>query len=354
MLCSLPDRPLFLIDKAPFAAPEEELPVSSYHEFRAQTRRRRRKRTFRRAVFVLILALILAALAWVITFIIQKITGEEAPQSGGASSSISAPASGSSSEGTGGAVQAGWNVVGPVEQTVDATITSPDYRMIALPENGRVDMSYFANTMIIGDSISQGFWSYNTDIKDIVTLCAYQSCGPDTIVNNGQLKNPQGERVPTQDDIAAKLAEKQPEHIYVLFGTNSIINLSDDAFFTYYEKMLDWLQSVVRPDAQIYIQSITPVTPEYEAERAMFTQDHLYQLNCRLAQMAFERGLYFLDLNTALAGDDGYLNPEYAAPDGHHLDQDGYRAWIEFMSSHTAYSPTIPYLLGSPYYQAAE
>ena len=354
MLCSLPDRPLFLIDKAPFAAPEEELPVSSYHEFRAQTRRRRRKRTFRRAVFVLILALILAALAWVITFIIQKITGEEAPQSGGASSSISAPASGSSSEGSGGAVQAGWNVVGPVEQTVDATITSPDYRMIALPENGRVDMSYFANTMIIGDSISQGFWSYNTDIKDIVTLCAYQSCGPDTIVNNGQLKNPQGERVPTQDDIAAKLAEKQPEHIYVLFGTNSITNLSDDAFFTYYEKMLDWLQSVVRPDAQIYIQSITPVTPEYEAERAMFTQDHLYQLNCRLAQMAFERGLYFLDLNTALAGDDGYLKPEYAAPDGHHLDQDGYRAWIEFMSSHTAYSPTIPYLLGSPYYQAAE
>ena len=333
--------------------------MSSYSEFRAQTRRRRRKKNFRRAMVLIVTALVLCALAWVITWIIGRVSGDEDSSSGGSSapaSSQSQAASGSQTEETNSgegtdAQPAGWNVVGPIPKTIDDTLVSPDYRMIALPENGRVDTSYFANTLFIGDSVSQGWWVYENPIQNVATFCAYKSAGPNSVVTNAQLTDINGNSVLLQDDIAAKLAEKQPEHIYILFGANSLKNLTPENFIAYYEKMLDWLVTVCRPDAQIYIQSLTPVTAEYEASDARYSQANLYSINNSLAQMAYNRGLYFIDLTETLAGDDGYTVAEYAAADGIHLQAAGYRAWLDYLSEHTAYSPTNPYLEGSPYYK---
>lgn len=330
--------------------------MSSYSEFRAQTRRRRRKKNFRRAMVLLVTALVICALAWVITWIIGRVSGDEDASSGAGSSSqvSSQPASGSQQAASGQdstAQQAGWNVVGPVKKTIDDTLVAPDYRMIALPANGRVDTSYFSSALFIGDSVSQGWWVYENPIQNVATFCAYKSAGPNSVVTNAQLTDINGNSVALQDDIAAKLAEKQPEHIYILFGANSLKNLTADNFIAYYEKMLDWLVTVCRPDAQIYIQSLTPVTAEYEASDARYSQASLYSINNSLAQMAYNRGLYFIDLTEALAGDDGYTVPEYAAADGIHLQAAGYRAWLDYLSEHTAYSPTNPYLEGSPYYK---
>lgn len=330
--------------------------MSSYNEFRMQTKRRRRKRTLRRVAAFFIMAVVICALAWVITWIIESFTGEKDP--GSSSSSASQPASGSdsapSSEPQSGAEAkpAGWNVVGPLPQTVDAAITSPDYRMISLPENGRVDNSYFSSALFIGDSISQGFRVYNNSIKDVSTFCAYRGVGPDGILNNVTAVDADGVRGPVQDALKNALDARQPEHIYILLGSNSMKTMADENFLTYYAKLLDWLEGVARPDAQIYIQAIPPVKQSYEQEFSQYSQTRIYQLNNALAQMAYERGLYFVDLNGALADDSGYLREDYGAADGMHLKTEGYEAWISYLATHTAYSPTNPYLLGSPYYQA--
>lgn len=332
--------------------------MSSYSEFKAQTKRRRRKRNFRRGVILLLTAVVICALAWVITWIIglgdkQSNSEESSSESQPADSSDGAAAPDSQSpEENGQAQPAGWNVVGPVQGTLDETIINPDYRLIALPENGRVDTSYFASTLFIGDSVSQGWVVYDNPIKTVSTFCAYKGAGPDGVVNNAQMPLPDGTRVAMQDHIAQMLAEKQPEHIYILFGANSLKSLTTENFIAYYGKMLDWLKTVCRPDAQIYIQSVTPVTAAYEASDARYSQANLYAVNNALAQMAYERGLYFVDLTEVLAGDDGYTVPEYSAPDGIHLQAAGYRAWLDYLSGHTAYSPTAPYLEGSPYYKA--
>lgn len=330
--------------------------MSSYNEFRAQTKRRRRRKTIRRLAVLVVTILVILALAWVITWIVESMTGEDTPtesSSGTTSSETSPTPAPDDSQQTGEeAKPAGWNVVGPIQGTIDQTITTPDYRMIALPENGRVDTSYFASSLFIGDSVSQGWLVYDNAIKDVSTFCAYKGAGPDGVVNNAQMPLADGTRVAMQDHIAQMLAEKQPEHIYILFGANSLKSLTTENFIIYYGKMLDWLQTVCRPDAQIYIQSVTPVTAAYEASDARYSQANLYAVNNALAQMAYERGLYFVDLTEVLAGDDGYTVPEYSAPDGIHLQAAGYRAWLDYLAGHTAYSATAPYLEGSPYYKA--
>ena len=303
--------------------------MSSYNEFKAQTKRRRRRRNARRLVLLIITVVVICALAWVITWIMDKVDPQETKEES-SSQSQQQEQSGESQQPEDGQSQqaqpAGWNVVGPLPATIDQTIVNPDYRMIALPENGRVDTSYFANALFIGDSVSQGWVVYDNPIKDIGNFCAYKGAGPDGVVNNAQMPLPDGTRVPMQDHIAQTLAEKQPEHIYILFGANSLKALTVENFITYYGKMLDWLKTVCRPDAQIYIQSMTPVTAAYEAGDARYSQANLYAVNNALAQMAYERGLYFVDLTEVLAGDDGYTIPEYSAPDGIHLQGAGYRA----------------------------
>ncbi len=330
--------------------------MSSYNEFKAQTKRRRRRKNMRRFVILAITAIVICLLAWVITWIIGKVSRENTPSE---DSSQSIPSDDTQTTETDNnnsqePKPAGWNIVGPIRGTIDQTIITPDYRMISLPENGRVDTSYFANSLFIGDSVSQGWVVYDNPIKEISTFCAYKGSGPDGVVNNAQMPLPDGTRVAMQDDIAQKLAEKQPEHIYILFGANSLKTLSVENFVIYYSKMLDWLKTVCRPDAQIYIQSMTPVTAAYEASDARYSKANLYAVNNALAQMAYERGLYFVDLTEVLTGDDGYTIPEYSAPDGIHLQGAGYRAWLDYLSGHTAYSSTAPYLEGSPYYKAPE
>lgn len=337
--------------------------MSSYSEFRAQTKKRRRRRNVRRIALLIITAVVICGLAWVITFMIDKMNKKDTASQENESSSASQSANEDNTAQQPPAQQenessqakpAGWNVVGPMPSTIDQTVVNPDYRMISLPANGRVETSYFANTLFIGDSVSQGWVVYDNPIKDISTFCAYKSSGPDSVVNNSQFPLPDGTRVPIQDNIAQQLAAKQPEHIYILFGANSLKSLTTENFIVYYGKMLDWLKTVCRPDAQIYIQSITPVTAAYEASDARYSQSNLYAVNNALAQMAYERGMYFVDLTEVLAGDDGYLRPEYAAADGIHLQGAGYRAWLDYLAEHTAYSPTAPYIEGSPYYKAPQ
>ncbi|MCL1831161.1 MAG: hypothetical protein FWG21_06990, partial [Oscillospiraceae bacterium] len=48
-----------------------------------------------------------------------------------------------------------------------------------------------------------------------------------------------------------------------------------------------------------------------------------------------EKGIYFLDVYSAFVGEDGYLSPSIAAPDGMHMIPAGYRIWFEYIQTHT-------------------
>ncbi|MBO1700076.1 lipase, partial [[Clostridium] symbiosum] len=61
-----------------------------------------------------------------------------------------------SSQADGSVAQTGEAVLGPVQQT-DASYTQPSASLVALPEAGRVDMSYFDDALFIGDSLTRGF-----------------------------------------------------------------------------------------------------------------------------------------------------------------------------------------------------
>ena len=66
--------------------------------------------------------------------------------------------------------------------------------------------------------------------------------------------------------------------------------------------------------------------------------------------MASLKGMHYINLHEVLAGEDGYLKPEYAYSDGIHLRPDTYTLWIQYLMTHTVHRADNPYIPGSPYY----
>jgi lysophospholipase L1-like esterase len=295
--------------------------------------------------FFLCVAIVILLLAAVITWLIELPSRRAAAA---ASSTVSATSDASTDTtlpldtATDAALS---SVVGPVPQE-DITAVQPiTAQLVALPANGRVDMSYFDDALFIGDSLTQGFEVYASGIPN-AKYAAYLGVGPKQFME-GTVTNLNGETVAAIDEILAA----QPKKVYILLGTNSMASLTDEAFLKYYGDFLDYLIPQLPADTVYYIQGIPPVTAEKAAADENYALSRITSLNDSLAQMAYARGLNYLDLYTALADDTGAQNAAYSAgSDGIHLNGKGYDAWREYLITHTAYSSDNPYLLGSPLY----
>lgn len=329
--------------------------MASYREFSDRSRRRRRRQ--RLAYFIMFLALVVMILG--VAYLVVKVAAILYPQNEPLEdfnpvSSLEEvveeldPDFITPEEST---LPVGTVVVdeGPIPQEVDAAaLVNPDHRMIALPENGRVDMSYFDNATFLGDSLTQGIAIYNDNTFPNSDLAAWKGCSPMTLLTN-VMSQPDGTTV----DAISYLITTDPGKIYILLGSNALVNQTDEVFLKYYEQLLDKIL-VELPGALVYVQSIPTPTRAETADRASRGQDfsieRVSRINDQLAKMVYVRGLYFVDLQEVLCTDDGYLNPEYDGGDGLHMNAAGYRAWRDYLVSHAAHRYDNPYLMGSPYY----
>ncbi len=230
-----------------------------------------------------------------------------------------------------------WNTLTPVAKTLNYTPTAIDDKMYALPENGRVSLDYFSDAMFVGDSLSQGFTFY-APLKDIAIGASFIGVSPRSIVQNSSasLTNNNGAQIPTWDHIAAQTASK----IYITIGTNALVASDDDAaFLKYYGDMLDMIRAQF-PSAQIYVQSIPPVTAATAQSRPLMDNGRINNLNDQIAVMAIDRGMYYINAHEVLADDEGNLRADMAGSDGTHLkDGNQYEIWIDYLQNHTVYHP---------------
>ena len=142
-------------------------------------------------------------------------------------------------------------------QTTSAGSTAMDFRLAALDRTTAVDRSYFANVCFLGDSLTVGFSDYQINLSGAL-ICGYRSISPNTIVNRATVTSPdRGEEVAL--DV---LAANQPAKLYLLLGTNALVQTgNEDSFINYYARMLDELRAAL-PNTTFYVQSILCATQE--------------------------------------------------------------------------------------------
>ena len=138
--------------------------------------------------------------------------------------------------------------------------------------------------------------------------------------------------------------------MYLLLGTNVLTSDgSYESFLAYYGQLIDMIQQA-KPGITVYVQSITPVRPEVQATKPGLYRDRLMRINDEVAALALTKGCRFIDLWECLADGEGNLAAEYAQPDGIHLKPEGYEAWVNYIRTHTVYTPGVPYAPGTSYY----
>ena len=327
--------------------------MSTYREFRAQTKKRRRRRVFQRFCLTLLIAVLLGGLAWFAVQAGVRAEGEKsssAPQTPAQPDGDAAQQEDRAQEAQQQAAAAQpWRQMGPIRQTINTfSIIAPDRRMIQLPENGRVELSYFDDATFVGDSITTGWDVYRgvegllPNARVVAEISTSPPVGGVQWVHN---RNPSDVYDPMQ-----AIANTVPRKVYVMFGTNMLVNQNEgteDKLINDFAAFIDDL-GVRIPGCEIYIQSILIPTAAGTASKPGLNAERINRVNDRLAALAFERGCHFLNVQEYLCRE-GELNWDLAAADGIHLNTDGYRAWLEYLVTHTAYSAAASYVGGSPY-----
>ena len=271
------------------------------------------------------------------------------PMQGDTGASAADSAGGTAGEGSGAddAAAVTLEQFGPARQAAGAyQVKAYDSSVIRQPSCGQVDLSYFSDAALLGDSLTVGFSDYSINLGGAL-ICGYTGVGPDAIVNRSAVKSPTRGQEVALDVLAAA----QPRKLYILLGTNTLTTLgASDRFLAYYGQMLDMLREALGEDCVIYVQSIPPVRPSAAAEKPGLASDVLRGVNEQLAQMAASKGCVYLDLWEALADGEGNLKEMLAAPDGVHLSAgNGYGAWVTYLRNHAKYSADNSWTMGSVY-----
>ena len=189
---------------------------------------------------------------------------------------------------------------------------------------------YFDHVLMIGDSLTRTLANldYPNGLADHADICAYVSITPAQIMNNVTAENIHGEQVAVWDEITSH----DPRIVYVLLGSNSLGVDTDEHLIQTYNLLLDKLKTAF-PNAEIIVEGLTPVSRKVSSDQLSLTNGRIRALNVRLAEMASENGLRYLDTYSALCNEDGDLPTNLCREDGIHLNAEGSARWVAFLQS---------------------
>lgn len=203
------------------------------------------------------------------------------------------------------------------------------------PESPAVDNSYFSDAAFIGDSRTEGLMLYS----GIGAVDKYTSIG----ISIFKLETKKAVTINGVDyTLVEALAQKQYKKVYICLGVNELGYFNDQGFYDSYCKVIDDIRAS-QPNAVIYIQNLIPLNEDTIAARGgspYLTNEHLRVYNELTQKVALEKQVVYLDLYSAFVGPDGQL-PADASTDGVHMSGSYYKAWLEYLKTHTVSYETL-------------
>lgn len=168
----------------------------------------------------------------------------------------------------------------------------------------------FADSLVIGDSITQGLSEYG--VLDQENVQADRGTG----VSDGD-----------NDKLAehiAKAKEMKPSVLFLAYGMNDVGAQNGDAagFVKAYKAVIKDLKKSL-PDTRIYVNSVLPAAQSAIDQNAVYAK--IPEFNKKLKKLCEKENVTFID-NTEL------VKQEYYASDGIHMSPAYYKEWVNHMA----------------------
>lgn len=203
----------------------------------------------------------------------------------------------------------------PSDDDVQSATDAPAEPVISFSTS---DVSYFDDALFIGDSRTVGIKEYgtfkNSDYFCSVGMSAYQ-------IDDEEIDDM------TFDDAIDK---KQYGKVYIMLGINEVGNDSE-VTLTSYRAIVEKIK-VHQPDALIYIQGNLHVSASAESD--IINNNALDYLNSRLASLADNKRVFYIDINEVYDDENGCFMESYTS-DGIHPLGMYYRKWCEWLCTKT-------------------
>ncbi len=204
----------------------------------------------------------------------------------------------------------------------------PDYDWgLPVPASEAVEQDYFSDAVFIGNSLAQGFMLY-AGLKTADQF-AVQSITVNNIGSEKVIRDDNGGFISILD----AMARKQYGKVFVMLGINELSWAGKDTFYTQYAALIDLLREL-EPGAEIFLQSMTPVTAQESETSTVFTNDRIHEYNEVIRQLAEDKEAHYLYVFDALADDTGCL-PAGSSSDGIHPYSNYYPQWLTYLQTHT-------------------
>ena len=193
-------------------------------------------------------------------------------------------------------------------ESEDITTIEQKINQLERQDGGEDSRSYkekFASSIVMGDSIAEGFSEYD-------------------LLNASSVVSKIGVHLYELEEQVQQAADLNPQVIFLALGMNDVIATAGDTeqFLEQYEAVVAQLREAV-PNAHIYVNSIFPVQDsaiEKEPELAQISE-----YNTVLRQMCDDLQRGFID-NTDLVQD------QYYEEDGVHFKAEFYPLWADRMA----------------------
>ena len=218
-------------------------------------------------------------------------------------------------------------VYGPLAEDLSAVLSprrSYDYSK-PVPEIAAVDDSYFIDSLVIGDSRSQGFSLYG--VMGNAEILASGS------VNITGVLERSFEYADGTATLAQRLEAKPFSSIYISLGLNELGWEYPDMFIDAYASLIDAIRAK-QPLADIYIESIIPLSAEKSASADYFSKERVGQYNTKLLALAQQKQVYYLSVEDVFIDGSGYMKSE-ATSDGINPARDYFNIWYDYIKTHT-------------------
>lgn len=193
--------------------------------------------------------------------------------------------------------------------------------------NDKKDVKFDDKVAFIGDSRTQGLIMYTglTKINDY----SYIGLMVDSAIKKEFVKTSDGKKVTLLED----MKNKDIDTVYIMLGVNELGWAYPEVFKLKYKELIEKIREI-KPNINIYVQSIIPVTKEIDSTNKYINNNRIKKYNDLIKELANELDVKYLDVASALVNDEGYL-PSQASTDGIHVDRDYCLKWLEYLKNNS-------------------
>ncbi len=216
------------------------------------------------------------------------------------------------------------------DKTKQGYLLAKDYDYSKPVAKGKtVGSKHWGEAAIFGDSRTEGLFLYT----DIAKYGAKKYCdiglNCQSVLSKKFIKTSSG-NVKALSHL--KSNKKSVKRVYFLFGLNELV-WKTETFIKNYKKLISEVRKIV-PQAEIYVQSVLPVTKSKNNTDSVHNNSKIKAFNAAIRAMCKAEKLFYIDFYSILTDSEGNL-PEGISSDGIHFDSAFTNKWLKLLSSRT-------------------